>query len=191
MNRFCSIVLCSLFVLSAGCTRTAPVESVSGTKMAKVDKVDVDKDGLTIEQKNIGQRIKQDNKQGAIKHLYVISTYSGQVIIYSTVNGKVTSSGKRLTPKRVRGTPQNTNYDLPTVEVGGRLYTTDELLGEDGTVGDSIEYLYWWDSKGIYHQHYINGGQILHISDQPLTVKGIIINMEVTTHGKESEEAKQ
>src|SRR5262245_36935526 len=58
-------------------------------------------DGLTIEQRNIRDRLVIDNKPGAIKHLYVISAYSGQVLIYSTVRGKVTSSGKRLNPTHV------------------------------------------------------------------------------------------
>src|SRR6185503_6965090 len=35
-----------------------------------------------------------------------------------------------------------------------------------------------WDTKGVYHQHYVDGGQILHISDQPLAVKSIVLNME-------------
>ncbi len=113
------------------------------------------------------------------EHLYVISAYSGQVLIYSTVDGKVTSSGKRLTPKTVNGngydTPGASNY----ITIGGTQYTTNEMIEEDGTFGNSIEYIYWFDQKGIYHQHYITGGQILHISDQPLEVKSVVINMEI------------
>lgn len=153
------------------------VESVSGTGMAKVGKVTTGIDGLTVEQHNISSRISLDNKPGAIKHLYVISAYSGQVLIYSTVRGKVTSSGKRLTPDVVEG-----GSDYFSFPIGGNLYATRQILGEDGTYGRSVEYLYWWDAKGIYHQHYVSGGQILHISDQPLAVKGVVINMEL---GKE------
>ena len=150
------------------------VQSVSGTKMTTVGKVKTGPDGLTIEQHNVAARIAMDNDIGAIKHLYVISAYSGQVLIYSTVKGKVTSSGKRLTPDRVDGT-NNFRFDI-----GGSQFYTNQVLGEDGTYGPSIEYLYWWDAKGVYHQHYVTGGQIVHISDQPLAVKGIIINMEIT-----------
>ncbi|MBI2052272.1 MAG: hypothetical protein HYT38_01160 [Candidatus Sungbacteria bacterium] len=32
----------------------------------------------------------------------------------------------------------------------------------------------------VSHQHYVSGGQIVHISSQPLAVKGIIINMEIS-----------
>ena len=35
------------------------------------------------------------------------------------------------------------------------------------------------NARGNYHQHYVSGGQIVHIADTPMSVKGIIINMEV------------
>lgn len=141
--------------------------------MTTMGKVKTGPSGLTVEQQNIKSRIDLDNAPGAIKHLYVISAYSGQVLIYSTVRGKVTSSGKRLTPDKVDGA------NTFTFNVGGQPFYTNQILGEDGTYGGSVEYLYWWDSRGIYHQHYVTGGQILHISDQPLAVKNVIINMEV------------
>ena len=74
--------------------------SDSGVKKATTTVV-TDQNGYTSEQKNIIERYKRDNLPGSIKHLYVISDASGQVLIYSTVKGKVTSSGKRLTPLTV------------------------------------------------------------------------------------------
>lgn len=65
------------------------------------------------------------------------------------------------------------------IQIGNADYWTTEVLGDDGTYGQSGDYLYWWDSKGVYHQHYLSGGQIVHISDQPLAVKSVIINMEM------------
>jgi hypothetical protein len=52
-------------------------------------------------------------------------------------------------------------------------------IQDDGTFGDSDPYIFWWDSKGIYHQHFMTGGQIMHISSQPMPVKSITINMEL------------
>ena len=118
--------------------------------------------GRTVEQDNVAKRLLEDNLLGAIKHLYVISAYSGQVILYSTVTGKVTSGGKSLSHRLQR--------DYGT--------TVLDAMGDDGTFGQSVEYLYWWDTKGIYHQHYVSGGQIIHISSQPIAVKGVIINLE-------------
>ncbi len=138
-------------------------------------------DGLTVEQRNVRDRLTADNKPGSIKHLYVISAYSGQVLIYSTVRGKVTSSGKRLNPQTVHvGDAQNAKRYVGFRVLGD--HETEEVLEDDGTYGDSVPYVYWFDAKGAYHQHYIEGGQILHISDQPLAVKSIVLNMELTAN---------
>lgn len=157
-------------------TTDTPV-SASGVSKATVH-VKTDADGLTVEQKNISKRLEMDNTPGSIKHLYVISSYSGQVIIYSTVQGKVTSSGKRLTPTEVASNAGEFNRGIP-VDIGGETYRTSEVLQDDGSYGSSDPYVFWWDTKGVYHQHYVSGGQIIHVSDQPLSVKSIIINMEI------------
>lgn len=162
------------FMLAANeCDPQAPV-SQSGVAKASVS-VTPGSDGLTVEQRNVRDRLTADNKPGSIKHLYVISAYSGQVLIYSTVRGKITSSGKRLQPKTVV-VGQSGDAQRQGFQYGG--LTTNEVLEDDGTYGDSVPYVYWFDAKGAYHQHYVEGGQILHISDQPLAVKSIILNME-------------
>lgn len=142
--------------------------SKSGVTEKKIE-VQTDIDGYTVEQRNIANRLTEDNKPGSIKHLYIISSYSGQVLLYSTVKGKVTSSGKRLTP-------------TTRIMSGGSYVEKDyaDVIQDDGTFGNSIEYIYWWDSKGIYHQQYIAGGMMVHISNQPIAVKSVVINLEMT-----------
>jgi hypothetical protein len=152
-----------------------PTTSSSGLQRATVQ-VQTGSDGLSVEQRNVRDRLTADNKPGSIKHLYVISAYSGQVLIYSTVRGKVTSSSKRLTPGSVYDTNDTTSGFR--MNIGGSTVYTHEVLGDDGTYGDSVPYIYWFDAKGAYHQHYVGGGQIVHISDQPLAVKSIVLNME-------------
>lgn len=159
-----------------GCKEDAPISS-SGIKKAEVT-VQVGADGFTVEQKNVRERLLLDNKPGSIKHLYIISAYSGQTIIYSTVRGKITSSGKRLTPTGVH-IERGTSADGFQVSFGGNRQWTNEVLQDDGTYGSSVEYLYWWDVQGRYHQHYVSGGQIVHISDQPIPIKSVTINMEL------------
>jgi len=143
--------------------------------------IPVGSDGLTTEQRNIRQRLEMDNTPGSIKHLYIISAMSGQVILYSTVAGKVTSSGKRLSPYGVVATDgqhvDSEHQGIP-VSIGGETHHTSEVLQDDGTYGHSIPYLYWWDQRGVYHQHYVTGGQIVHIGNEPLRVGEIIINIE-------------
>lgn len=135
--------------------------------------------GLTAEQTNIKKRVELENKPGTIEHLYVISAMSGQVLLYSTVKGKVTSSGKRLVPKQVTWSEDGRCTRGASFLRGGHLNCSSELIQDDGTFGNSIPYLYWWDAQGRYHQHYISGGQIIHISTQPIPVKNVVINMEL------------
>lgn len=177
-NRYLLLPFACLLLMGVDdCDTSDTPKSASGVSKATV-RVPVGPDGLTAEQRNIRDRLLEDNKPGAIKHLYVISAYSGQVLIYSTVREKPTSSSKRVTP--TSASDCNTCGGAFTVDIGGdRVYTT-EVLQDDGTYGSSIDYLYWWDVNGVYHQHYVSGGQIIHVSNQPLAVKSVVINMEVT-----------
>ncbi len=150
-----------------GCNTTTAV-SASGVEMATTKVVTAD-DGTTIEQRNIKERLARDNKPGSIKSLYIVSPFTGDLIISSTVKGKVTSSSKRLTPPDLTQiTSQNGTSIQKVIEIDGRWYSTDQNPGDDGTYGDSIQYLYWFDSNDVYHQAYI-GGAIVHIADQPQT----------------------
>lgn len=150
-------------------------KSTSGITKATTQ-VKTDLNGNTIEQNAIINRLKEDNMPGSIKHLYVISTHTGQVLIYSTVKGKVTSSGKRLSPHMANFM----SGDGFLFKIDENSYAeTNEVLGDDGTYGSSAEYIYWWDSKGVYHQQYISASMCLHISNQPIAVKSIIMNLEL------------
>lgn len=173
---FLAIPLCVLALMSnSGCEleESSPNLDVakSGAKEVAV-KVETDLNGNTVEQNNILARYKEDNKPGSIKHLYIISSYSGQVILYSTVKGKVTSSGKRLSPTILA--------KISSGGGAGSIYSYNpDLIQDDGTYGGSVEYLFWFDSKGIYHQQYVTGGMILHISNEPIAVKSVTINLEL------------
>lgn len=128
------------------CNQPRETQSSSGVAKATAE-VKTDLDGQTIEQKNIINRLKADNLPGSIKHLYVISSYSGEVLIYSTVRGKVTSSGKRLNPSTIN--PVSSQVNGFPVRFGNDVLYTNEVLSDDGTYGNSAEYIYWWDSKGV------------------------------------------
>lgn len=159
-----------------------PAVSNSGVQEHRVT-VEVGLDGLSSEQRNIDERYEMDNAPGAIKHLYVISAYSGDCILYSTVREKVTSSGKRLTPKTVVGTDgqyvDGRSMGM-LVNIAGQNKYTQEVIQDDGTYGESIDYLYWKDQRGNYHQHYPSGGQIVHVSDVPMSWPKIILNLEMS-----------
>ena len=165
MKKVMILAISILFLMSCEPSTKKTPQASSGVKKATA-KVVVGSNGLTTEQNNIKKRYKVDNEIGSIKHLYVISAYSGEVILYSTVDGKVTSGGKRLTSSKILETSgsESRKTAMPNIQ-------------DDGTYGSSMNYLYWFDVKGIYHQHYIGGGQIVHISTQALPVKSITINL--------------
>lgn len=163
-----AISLLSVFLMSASCEQSQQ-KSDSGATKATVH-IQTDADGHTVEQKNIMERLVRDNKVGEVKHLYIISSYTGDVMEYSTVKGKVTSGGKRLSPKTVTNgndTPGASNY----VTLGNTQYTTDEVLDDGGTYGESGNYLFWFDAQDNYHQYYPSGGTYIHISEKPLKVR--------------------
>lgn len=174
-----AILLCITIFTCEKCEVAQPVSS-SGVSKANVTVV-TDVNGHTIEQKNIMDRLTVDNKPGSIKHLYIISSASGQILMYSTVRGKVTSGSKRLTPSTV-DVNQYTDVSNMAITIGNNSYYTEEVLGDDGVYGSSSEYIYWFDVRGTFHQQFVNnGGVVIHISDQPIAVKNIVINIEQTS----------
>jgi fructose-1,6-bisphosphatase len=44
-------------------------------------------------------------------------------------------------------------------------------MDEYGMYGESMNYVYWFDAQGNYHQYFPSGGTFLHISDKPLRIK--------------------
>lgn len=178
MKRIVLTVLAACLVLTSCNDKDQSPRSASGVTKANV-KIQPGSDGLTTEQRNIKKRLEMDNQIGSTKYLYLISAYSGQVILYSTVDGKISSSGKRLTPKSVAvGTNGENRRPGFVVNIGGSELVTSEVLQDDGTYGDSGEYLYWFDTAGNYYQYYVTGGTIPIVSTKPLSPKSVIINVE-------------
>lgn len=176
------MVLFVCLAVFTGCTNqeTGQQKSDSGVQKASVQ-IKTDAQGHTSEQVNIMQRLERDNEIGSVKHLYVISSYSGDVLEYSTVKGKVTSGNKRLSPKTVDGgaSVPITGAKYNDVYIGGARYITDEVLDDGGAYGDSGNYLFWFDAQGNYHQYYPSGGTYLHIADRPLRVKKANFSVEI------------
>jgi hypothetical protein len=165
-----SVLMFALVLMSGSCEDDRQQKSDSGATKATT-KIQTDAEGHTTEQKNIIERLQRDNKVGEVKHLYVISSYSGDVLEYSTVKGKVTSGGKRLSPKTVNGDGYESPGESNFVYIGGRQYTTDEVLDDGGAYGESGNYLFWFDAQDNYHQYYPSGGTYLHISERPLRIR--------------------
>ena len=174
------LAVAGLALTACGETDNRQVKSTSGVSQTSV-KVPVGTDGLSTEQRNVRDRLVEDNKPGSIKHFYVISPMSGDVLMYSTVKGKVTSSGKRLAPRTVAasdGSMVGSEHHGVPVKIGNFTLRTSEVIQDDGTYGSSVPYIYWWDVKGIYHQHFFTGGQIIHVASKPVNVGKVVLNLE-------------
>lgn len=178
MSRYTLLVVALGATIGCDLPTQRQPQASSGVRQSRVE-VPTDQSGHTAEQRNIAKRLVEDNRPGSVKFLYIISAYSGQVIFFSTVDGKVTSGGKRLTPTTVA----EGAYSIP-FRLGGATRYTNEVIQDDGAYGHSGDYLYWWDTQGRYFQYYITGGVIPLISSQQLAVNRVIINVEgVDDHG--------
>ena len=114
---------------------------------------------------NIQKRLKLTSNPGAIGYITLLNEM-GQPILYTTVKGKVTSSGKRLT-----GLEEWKFLDAPRAFGAYNLVTAPS---DEGTYGSSDSYIYFWDTNGQYYQW---SGQYLY-SDQPyrLTQEPLIVS---------------
>lgn len=184
MTRIASVrfallaLMVALIVPLVGCSKPQQVTSAAGVKMVTAaDEIKLNSNGKSVEQQNVLDRIKADNMPGALKHLYIVSSYSGQCILYSPVKGKVTSSGKRLSPSRMASSQVNTT-DFPSINLNGKEYRVDEIPADDGTFGDSIPFLYWFTPDGRYRQAYVSGGQMVIVSDEPVPFKQVQVTIE-------------
>jgi hypothetical protein len=163
-------ILLTALIISCNSEYSSQQKSDSGVRKASTE-VKTDASGKTIEQENIIERLRRDNLPGSIKHLYIISSYTGDVLQYSTVKGKVTSGGKRLSPKTVNGDGYNKSTYNNWVNIGDNTFTTDEVLDDGGAYGDSGNYMFWFDAQGNYHQYYPAGGTYVSICDKPQRIK--------------------
>ena len=113
---------------------------------------------------NIERRRELMGKAGLIQYVIFLSK-SGQPIDYFAINGKCTSSEKRLTPpeRLVRGDGGEHSLDFVV-----------KAPSEDGTYGSSSPYIYCKTTDGKYKQW---NGQY-YVSDYPieLTIKPVIID---------------
>ena len=162
------------FLLTAETCERQESQSSSGVKKATAS-VQTDLTGHTQEQINILEKNKKDSEIGKVRHLYIISSYTGNVLEYYAIRGKVTSGSKRLSPKTA-----STSQGLPPFEItiGSQIYYTNEVLSDDGTLGESANYYFFFDTGGNYHQVFPAGGTYTRVSDRPLTIKKVSFTLQ-------------
>lgn len=109
--------------------------------------------GDSLERRNIIDRLELWNNDNKVSYIYL--TEYGKVMAFYTIKGKVTSSGKRLTP----------NDQLKGCDGGEwNQECVMEAPSLDGTYGSSDSYIFFWTTEGAYVQW---GGNYM-LVDQPL-----------------------
>ena len=132
---------------------------------------------------NIKKRLELTSKPGQIGFITLLNS-AGQPIAYYSVKGKITSSGKRLTPT-------NVVYDFCQYRVerdahlGGPCDAVVKAPSDEGTWGSSSPYIYFWTTGGQYIQW---SGQYLY-SDKPyrLSVQPLVVEVSSSSLPKKDE----
>jgi hypothetical protein len=145
LTMFFAALACAML---AGCDVDPPTnKQVQTNKAAEAAKSINFEDNAEID--NIKHRLQLTADPGKLGFI-VLLNQAGQPILYEGVKGKVTSGGKRLTPP-------------------GRAAASDE-----GTWGSSGEYIYYWNTDGVYRQwgqgSYLYSDQPIRLRIQPLIV---------------------
>lgn len=169
--RLLNCLFLLLVILTVGCTPLPPTANSGATQVSV--QIPTDAEGITVEQRNVARRLLEDNQPGATKEFYSFSPLTGDALFHATVAGKVTSSGKRLSPTTITST--NTSHGM-SIRIGGILFGTEEVIQDDGTYGDSVPYIYFFDQEDNYYQYFFTGGQIIHISSAPMRLRKPPIN---------------
>lgn len=104
------------------------------------------------EQDNIEARLTLTSNPDLLGHVAIVNKV-GQVVLYTTIKGKVTSGSKRLTNPGYCGA---VNGDCPS---------------DEGTYGSSNPYVFFWTNSGQYIQtsmDYIYSDKPLRLDEKPL-----------------------
>ncbi len=104
------------------------------------------------EQNNIYARLNLTGNPNLLGHIAIVNKV-GQVVLYTTIKGKVTSGSKRLTNPGYCGDKAG---DCPS---------------DEGTFGSSNPYIFFWTTQGQYIQtsmDYIYSDKPLRLEEKPL-----------------------
>lgn len=146
----CAVTLTALAL--AGCEKDDPPtgRSQQAARAANAANAVVFEKNAEID--NIQKRLKLTSNPGQIGFVLLLNQ-AGQPIMYTSVRGKVTSGGKRLTR------PDECGYS----NCWGSAIVMRAAPSDEGTYGSSGEYVYFWTVDGQYIQW--NGGYLY--SDKP------------------------
>lgn len=116
---------------------------------------------------NIKKRLELTSDPGKLGFV-VLMNEAGQPVMYTSVVGKITSGGKRLTPPE--GCLSGKVIDPYSC---WRDDTVTAAPSDEGTWGSSSPYIFFWSASGQYIQwngKYLYSDQPLRLSVEPLVI---------------------
>lgn len=166
MRKLILVAVATTAFALAGCqeaTPAAPSNKIEQSKKAAEAAAQIDfTENSEID--NIKRRLELTSKPGQIGFVVLLNE-AGQPILYTSVKGKITSSGKRLTKPWM------------AVDADCGEYGCDQVVdgpSDEGTYGSSDPYIYFWDTAGNYHQwsgRYLYSDKPIRLRQQPLVIE--------------------
>lgn len=159
MNKFVTLAAVAATFALAGCDipATQPTaKDVQAQKAAEAaNSIQYDENA---EIDNIKRRLQLTSNPGQIGFILLLNEM-GKPVMYTSVKGKITSGGKRLTA------PQ----EMKCLDVagGGCSVQTVDAPSDEGTYGSSNPYVFFWTTEGQYIQW---SGKYLY-SDKPFRIE--------------------
>jgi hypothetical protein len=117
---------------------------------------------------NIKARLKLTSNPGLLGYIVLLNE-TGQHVMYEAVKGKITSGAKRLNPSDKVVTAGNGS--------GGSNMTIRAAPSDEGTFGQSGDYIFYYTQNGEYRQwngKYLYSDQPFRLSVQPLIISASI-----------------
>jgi hypothetical protein len=165
MRKFLIAITIPFALLLAGCVESSPPSARDTQARAAAEAANSISFTANAEIDNIKRRLELTSDPGRIGFIVLLNE-SGQPVMYTSVRGKITSSGKRLTnPTRINR--YEGNNGSVSVAVG-------PAPSDEGTWGSSDPYIYFWTIGGQYIQwsgEYLYSDQPIRLSVQPLVIE--------------------
>ena len=117
---------------------------------------------------NIKARLELTSNPGLLGYIILLNE-SGQPVMYESVKGKITSGSKRLESTDILSIAGNGS--------GGSNMAVRDAPSDEGTFGQSGEYIFYFTQNGEYRQwngKYLYSDQPFRLSVQPLVISATI-----------------
>ncbi len=157
--RYIIASICTTLMFTACTDSDRPAKSVQAEKARAAANSIQFTENAEID--NIKKRLELTANPGLLGFVVLLNE-TGQPVMYTGVKGKITSGSKRLT-----------RPDRSTTEGAGTNNVVVQAPSDEGTYGNSGEYIFFWTPAGQYIQwngKYLYSDKPFRLSTEPLVV---------------------